>query len=622
MIDLAQPWALLALASLPLIVLLHALRPTRRRVELSSTWLWQEALRERRRGLGLEKLLRNLSLLLLLLFALLTSLALADPRWLTRSADHGDIVVVLDTSASMQAEEAGGTRFELARRDAEALIGELPGDGRLLLMTSGRHAVLRSAFESDKRVLREQLAALAPGDEAGRPRAALALALSLLRNRDRGRVYFLTDGAFDERVDFGAVDIDYRLVGSAQDNIAITRFDVRPEPDAEDRFQVLVTVRSQARETMTVPVSVTLERQVLVEETVRLEPGASRTLVWPFRGRASGRAEAVIDVDDALPADDRAWAVPGGDENLRILLLSEGSLYLESALRALPGAVVTRLPEVPELYLAEEVRRQDVVVIDRLPAPELPPGSYLLVDTVPPGLPFAAAGRVAQPTLAGHSNSALLADIDLSGLRIDEAGRIEVDDTRADLQRLFWSDQTVLALAGIDGPRRFVYLGFDPARSSLPLRAAFPLFVRQGVEWLRPGLRRDSPTQVRAGETYLIRVPAGRGEVIVRDPDNEAAVYDSDGGTLAFDATTHAGIYQVSFGYDAGAVQRYFAVNLADERESDLRPRAALASTAGTPAEREIRGEVTLPLWPYLTALAMLALLLEWCLPARRPRRA
>ena len=622
MIELATPLGLLALLSLPLILALYSLRPTRRRVEVGSTLLWREALRERRRGLGLEKLLRNLGLLLLLLFALLLSLGLAAPEWLATASDRGDVVLVVDTSASMQAEADGTTRFELARREAAALIGELSDDSRLLLMTSGRHAVLRSPFSADRRDLLDRLDALAPGDEAGRPREALALALSLLRHRERARVVFVTDGAFDAAPAFGNVDVEYRLVGSARDNVAITRFDARREIGSEDRFQVLVGMRSHAAETVEVPLSVTLEGQTLVEEQVSLAPGEQRTLVWPFRGRAAGRVMATLGVDDGLDADDRAYAVLGSDEPLRVLLLSAGSPYLQSVLAALPNVSVTRLPEVPPDLLAAEAGRHDVVVVDRLPLPSLPPGAWLLVESVPPGLPFHADGRVARPVVTGLGRSALLERLDAGALDIEEAVRVVLDDGAAGLQPLFWSEAGPLALAGIVDGRRVVHLAFDPARSNLPLQAAFPLFMRQVVEWLRPRLRRDSPTQFAAGETVALPVPPRFAEVVLRGPEGEASVLPAENGLLRHEQTSRAGFYQVSFGYDAGAVQRWFAVNLADESESDLRPRAAVGDTGRTTAAIDTSGRVAEPLWPWLVALALLALLAEWCLGLRRPRRA
>ena len=622
MIGFAQPLALFALLSLPIIIVLHSLRPTRRSVLLSSTALWREALRERRRGLGLEKLLRNLSLVLLLLFALLASLALGEPQWLTRSADHGHLVLVLDTSASMQAREQDASRFELARREAAALIDSLPASASLLLMSSGREPLLRTAFENDKDVLRRALAGIEVSDEAGRPQAALTLALSLLRNRERGRVVFLTDGAYDERADFGAGEIDVRLFGGPADNVAITRFDARPELGSDERFQVLITVASHATRAMTLPLRITLDEALLMEQAVELVPGESRTLVWPFRGRASGRLSASIEVDDALAVDNQAFAVMGGDETLRILLLGTDTFYLRSALGALPGVVLTQREAVPEVGLEPLLPQYDVLVIQGLPAPLLPEGSYLLVDSVPPGMPFSDSGRVTNPVVAGRGASALLEQVDLGALRIEEARRIDIDAGAADLQRLFWSSQSVLALAGIDRQRRFVYLGFDPAKSSFPLQAAFPLFIRQSVEWLRPRELRDAGAQVAAGARYTIGVPVGTREVIVRGPDNVAEVHAVTGGELVFDRSSRAGIYQYTLDRESALVQRYFAVNPGDERESAITPRVTPVADGVVAADAAEQGQVTLALWPHLLATALLVLMLEWCLVLLRRRHA
>lgn len=622
MIEVAQPWALLALLSVPAILILHSLRPTRRNVVVASNALWREALRERRRGLGLRKLLSNLSLLLLLLFALLASLALGDPQWLTRTADRGDVVVILDTSASMQTRTGASSRFELARRQAAELIDDLPGEGRMLIMSSGRNPVLRSAFDDDKRVLRDALASITVSDEAGRPRAALSLALSLLRHRERGQVYFLTDGAFDEHIGFGAAKVEYRLVGGPARNVAITRFDVRAEVGSESRFQVLLTVTSHAEQPLEVPLAVSLDGQTLVEQTLRLPAGATHTEVWPFSGRAAGRARASIDIDDDLAVDNQAFAVLGAERTLRVLLLSPGSFYLESALRALPNVQLRHLAQVPAEYLEQEVARHDVTVIDRLVSPELPPGAYLLVDSVPPGLPFAGIGSVTRPVVAGRGASALLQQVDLTGLRVDEARRVRLSGEGLPLQRLFWSAETTLALAGIDRQRRFVYLGFDPSRSSFPLQAAFPLFIRQSVEWLRPGGDRVAPTQIEPGEPYAIGVPVGRHDVIVRDPDGEAVVHAVEGGELLYEQTSQTGIYQYSLSEAGGLAPRYFAVNLADGRESDINPRPLPEVDAEAPGVTPRQAQATLSLWPWLAAAALLVLVLEWCVLFGRRRHA
>ena len=609
MIQFAFPAALLALLAIPLLLVLHLLRPTPRRVVLSTTELWQAALRDRESSRGLRRLLRNLSLLLLLAIALALGLALAGPQWLTRASEGADTVLVLDVSASMKSRSGiATTRFDQALAEASGIVDGLPRDGRMLVMTSGRKALLRTGFESDRGALRRALAQLRPGDEAGRPREALALALALLRGRSDGRIYFLTDGAFDPDADPGSPQVVFRVVGRAARNVAITRFDFRQERASEDRFQMLMTVRNYTDTPVTVPASATLDGRVLFQRTLELAARDTQTLVLAFPGRALGQAIARIDVDDDLAADNQAFAAVNLHDPLRVLLLSRGNFYLESVLEALPNVELVKRDELGTEDLARLARSHDVVVFDGIAAPELPPGNFLLVNTVAPGLPFSEAGRVTQPGILGSGPSALMRGMDLTAVRIDEARRVVVRERVPGLQRLFWSRETDLALALLDEGLKVVYLGFDLAGSNFPRQAAFPLFISQGMEWLRPRGDDRLSSHIAAGATHSIGVPAAQTQVTVRAPSGAAVTSEVKDGTAAFDATTAAGIYR----YTVGDVARYFAVSLTDARESDVNSRWA-SSARREPAQPASNDAQTLvPLWPYLLVVALVLLALEW----------
>jgi len=608
-IQFAFPAALLALLAIPLLLVLHLLRPTPRRVVLSTTELWQAALRDRESSRGLRRLLRNLSLLLLLAIALALGLALAGPQWLTRASEGADTVLVLDVSASMKSRSGiATTRFDQALAEASGIVDGLPRDGRMLVMTSGRKALLRTGFESDRGALRRALAQLRPGDEAGRPREALALALALLRGRSDGRIYFLTDGAFDPDADPGSPQVVFRVVGRPARNVAITRFDFRQERASEDRFQMLMTVRNYTDTPVTVPASATLDGRVLFQRTLELAARDTQTLVLAFPGRALGQAIARIDVDDDLAADNQAFAAVNLHDPLRVLLLSRGNFYLESVLEALPNVELVKRDELGTEDLARLARSHDVVVFDGIAAPELPPGNFLLVNTVAPGLPFSEAGRVTQPGILGSGPSALMRGMDLTAVRIDEARRVVARERVPGLQRLFWSRETDLALALLDEGLKVVYLGFDLAGSNFPRQAAFPLFISQGMEWLRPRGDDRLSSHIAAGATHSIGVPAAQTQVTVRAPSGAAVTSEVKDGTAAFDATAAAGIYR----YTVGDVARYFAVSLTDARESDVNSRWA-SSARREPAQPASNDAQTLvPLWPYLLVVALVLLALEW----------
>src|SRR5438876_12440119 len=122
--------ALLALA-IPIIIF-YMLRLRREELDVSSSLLWRRALQDRTANAPWQRLRRNLLLLLQLLLLLLLVLGLARPFLLTQAVIQGNLVLILDGSASMQTRDAesGESRFEAAKQEADELIDGLGGDSK------------------------------------------------------------------------------------------------------------------------------------------------------------------------------------------------------------------------------------------------------------------------------------------------------------------------------------------------------------------------------------------------------------------------------------------------------------------------------------------------------------
>ncbi|MCB1741011.1 MAG: VWA domain-containing protein [Gammaproteobacteria bacterium] len=622
MISFADPSGLLALLSVPVLLVLFCLRPMRRRMVSSTTFLWREALAERRHGPGLGRLLRDPSLLLLLVAAVALSLALADPRWVGMTGRSGDQVLVIDVSASMRSPLRDATRFELAMAEVARRVQGKSADSQVLLIASGSRPRLLGGFESDPERLTRMLAELRVTDEAGDPRAALSLALSMVNGRPGARVHFFTDGAFDADPALRALAVEFHTIAGPAPNVAIGGFDIRRRYASSEQFEVMVRISNHADERVEVPVSATLEEVELFQREVSLEARSSETLVLPFQGDPSGVAHARIDIEDALPSDNVAQVVMPAQRPLRVLLFSSGNSVLQQALLALP-AVTTRLSEIVESLYANQVAHHDLVVFDGVEPPSLPPGRYLFIDAVPPDAPFERTGRVLDQAVEGRGRSALVRDLDITGLKVASAIRVgfrgEVEPDR--VQNLFWSAQTPLALSWLDEQRRVVYLGFDLGVSDFATRAAFPLWFHASVRWLQPLAAPEPATHLRTGQRKRILLPGEQQRLIVVTPDQRylrvpltrddkaPAPRQPAWREVDFDQTALAGVYR----YFEGEDRRYFAVNLSDESESDLSSRAELPE-AGTQTYEQPPARSETPLWPWLAGLVALLLLLEWWL--------
>src|SRR4051795_12368627 len=99
-----SPWSLLWIIPMAAaIVVMYILKLRRRDVVVSSTFLWRQVIRDVQANAPFQKLRKNLLLLLQLIIATLVIFALARP-FLQRMANGGrNVVVIVDTSASMGA---------------------------------------------------------------------------------------------------------------------------------------------------------------------------------------------------------------------------------------------------------------------------------------------------------------------------------------------------------------------------------------------------------------------------------------------------------------------------------------------------------------------------------------
>lgn len=189
---------------------------------VAAAWLWQRRRSERLAALGSDATLQRLApsaksaaglrrALRLGGASVLVSVALAGPRWGTARevirTRGGDVVLAMDASLSMLADDERPTRLERMKQEVRRFRAASPGDRVALIAFAGRAYVL-SPLTSDDGALELLLDNLDPSI-VGQPGTALAPAitgaLDLLAAAQGGAgkaVVLLTDGeGFDDRAE-------------------------------------------------------------------------------------------------------------------------------------------------------------------------------------------------------------------------------------------------------------------------------------------------------------------------------------------------------------------------------------------------------------------------------------
>src|SRR5437870_7402540 len=146
--------ALLALFTTGTIVALYFLKLRHRRVVISSSILWRRVLDERQSHSLWEKLRRIISIVIAVTIALLIAVGLARPEIESLTGKNERIVIVLDTSPTMNTvTHDGKTRWQHAAERAKSLLDSGGPTTEFRVLDTAE--VTASAFTTDRNEVRK-----------------------------------------------------------------------------------------------------------------------------------------------------------------------------------------------------------------------------------------------------------------------------------------------------------------------------------------------------------------------------------------------------------------------------------------------------------------------------------
>ena len=610
------------------IVLLYMLRLRRREVMISSTFLWRQVLQDQEANTPWQRLRRNLLLILQLIILMFIVFALARPYMTVPAVGGEHITILLDASASMNATDIDGkSRFEEAKSEALAIVSTLGRGNRMtVIRVTGVPEMLVSSSDDPFRlssVIRDAKPGYVPADWE----SALNLALAGGAGVEDFTIVIIGDGGLPDTVGLPGTDsgLRYIPVGTAGDNVAITALATRALPgeipqlyaqitnysnkDARVVFSLLVDDRSFASSNYVVPANSNL-------------PIISSALPRQFQTLKAELVHSVnSEVTDYLPIDDAAYAVSGAGDDSRVLLVTEGNLYIEQVLRSLSGLEVVLTngqAGIPPDY--------DLYIFDNFLPQELPLGDVMFINP-PSSFPgLFTLGELSNLTsnmevVDNNDPRMLYVDVgQLNLLRFHEIYNTEWADN------LITTDGGVVFLAGdVDG-RQVAVLPFDLRESDLPLQITWPVMMANMIEWFAPHAL-ISVDNVRAGSALEITPPYEVDSVRIIPPenaiDNDPVILPVKRDIAVFSDTNVPGIYEIEL-LDAGQIigRQLFAVNLFSPLESNIAPVAQTAlEIEGTTITEAIQEEMgQRDYWPHAAMLAVIILLLEWYIYHHRLR--
>ncbi len=615
------------------VLLLYLLKQQRRRMQVSTLMFWDQVLGDEQSAVSFKKMRKLVSLLLQLLFIALLTLALARPLVGKDMLGARRIVLFVDTSASMTAQENGRTRFDEAASLAENVVQGMSLGDTLMLATVSDIVDVVMPFTNSRKDLMDAIAGLTVSHGATNFEDAFDLLENLPSDSRETYVYVIGDGAFDEvaitvpeRTRFA-----YLQTGEESENVGITAFELRPLPASPRDFEILFEAANETEKEQTIPFEIRVGPNLIDAGELTLAPGAREIRSVSQFSRSGGEVQVTLDFDDAFQLDNTAYAVLPPPDPMKIVLVTEGNLFLQSALatdddvsiavltpleyEALPGGAPEKLASVTTLF-------------DRAPPSSAPAGHAIYIGEWPAFVAPPSTEEVEDPVVTEFDREhPINRHLHLSTVAIETAHRINLPDDFTPLIRSF--DDTLLALGG-DANRYTMVLTFDTASSDLPLRVAYPILmanairfmgqVDSGEDWrsldigsiltkaeLERQARRAHHHEGSDAETFAILRP---GEGTSESADNPREFPK----LLSID---RCGIYRVAT--HPGEQAPLFAANLVSRRESRIQPAETLPLQTDGPLPEILEGfRLGLEPWFCLVLIALILIAVEWGLFHRR----
>ena len=349
------------------------------------------------------------------------------------------------------------------------------------LVSSGGQSVVHVGLTNHARLLIDGIAELPETDAPSALLPAIATAERLLKDRvERSEIIVLTDGCIE---DFETIRSNPLVkiygVGKPQENTAITRYQVRRSVMDSVGYQVLIEVTNSGLEEVKTNLELSLEDNLVDVVPITLKAGESQTRILDHTSATGGRLAAKLDSKDALSTDDSAISILPQRSALPITLVSKGSLFLKSVLESMPLVELTITETAPDA-----APKGGLLVLDRIIPEILPRGRLLIVDPQNNADLMTVGELLEQPLVARvEKDSPLTQHIRLDNVLFPGAKHLTF--TRP-VESLIRDPLDSPMLARMKRPSGDLWiLTCNLEQSDLPLRIAFPVLIKNAIEWFQ-----------------------------------------------------------------------------------------------------------------------------------------
>ena len=588
-----SPMQLAWVTTTAVIVLLYVRWAARKTFPTTTLPIWEHALARRTPW---SRWRRTVSILAACVPIVLLAIALAQPFLAGAVEGTRTIVVVVDNTASMNAQPRGESRLAQAKREARRLIRNLRTHDRMAILSADSSVRVRCGLTGDRTALHLALDEVQPTDGTGAMNDCIETARRLVQDEPRPVVVVISDGSFEAGEAASGDEVVGIVVGQDADNLAITRIAARPSLGDEPLQQVLIEVGNFGTLPASASLSLKLGEETLPTEKIDIPAGNRLQRIVEVAIQTPTLLSATFDADDALAADDTASLLLSPQPATRVVLVSQKQESpLETALRGVSHVTLIKTATPPS-----DSDEDAILIFDGPIADPLPDRAALIFRPTTSSEFWTVRGAIRGPQSQTTSRHPLLAGVELRDVIIDEAVDLQL---RGNADTILKSVDGQPLVSTVSRPAgNIVVVSFGTQESDFALHDDFPNFLTNALRFLAGPPAATSSTW-RTTDT-----------LVLTEQQSEDQLTSPYGESFSVGANLNdAGHWRVQ--NDKESTVALLPVNLADAAESDLEPRWM--------SPRKAWPHLTWlpdlgPLWMPLVAIALIWIAGHWASYQRR----
>lgn len=558
-----------------------------------------------------RKLQQPWSLVLQLLSMLLLLLAIAQLRFGSPDRSSRDHVLILDSSAWMDARSGQTRLIDQARAAARRYVEALSSNDRVMVLRADVLATPATAFESDRPKILQAIDQTQPGAGPLNIQQALDFARQAqkLQSQRAGEITLIGAARVSsEEAALATAPANFRVisVNGPNEHVGLRKVNVRRSPTDPDGWEVFVSAKNYGLAPHSVPLSVQFGGAPIGSRRFELKPGTEENAAFRFKTRAAGWLEARLLTKDPFPQDTRAVLELPARQIVTVTVYSSEPDLLKPVFNAIPGVQAIFKP----ITAYDPNVKSGVVLLDRF-APPSPPQTDSIWIAPPEGKsPIAVATTASNVKIKRwRVDHVLGAGLRASDLEIPSA---ELFRTGTNQVAVAESDQGAVVVARASSPKTIV-LGFHPVLAGMKYELTTPLLFANIVRWMAPDVFRT--WQLTAGTVGTVDAQleseADPSTIRVQTEDGKVLPFTVEGKTVRFFAGT-PGIVRVL----TGDRELVYSLTLPQPGDVVWKPTSGRQGMPGrAPYEPSAKD-----IWQWLAILAAAGLIADWILFGRMRR--